>query len=61
MTDWEAIYAEEIEEHIKRNGMSGIDELFKEHLERWKKEDVNIGITGNSGVGKSSFINAIRG
>ena len=60
MSDWEARNAEEIKEHIKRNGLLGIDELFKEQLERWKKEEVNIGITGNSAAGKSSFINAIR-
>ena len=60
MSDWEARNAEEIKVHIKRNGLLDIDELFKEQLERWKKEEVNIGITGNSGAGKSSFINAIR-
>ena len=41
MSDWEARNAEEIKEHIKRNGLLGIDELFKEQLERWKKEEVN--------------------
>ena len=61
MSDLEEVNAEEIKEYIKRNGVSGIDEFSKMQLERWKNVKVNIGITGRSGVGKSSFINAIRG
>ena len=61
MSDLEEVNAEEIKEYIKRNGVSGIEEFFKIQLERWKEVEVNIGITGCSGVGKSSFINAIRG
>ncbi|KAH3729149.1 hypothetical protein DPMN_055112 [Dreissena polymorpha] len=30
-------------------------------LARWETEKLHIAVTGNSGVGKSSFINAIRG
>jgi predicted GTPase len=33
---------------------------MKEKLERWKEVKINIAILGNSGAGKSSFINAIR-
>ena len=61
MSDLEEVNQEEIKEYIKRNGVSGIEEFFKMQLERWKEVEVNIGITGRSGVGKSSFINAIRG
>ena len=61
MSDLEEVNEEEIKEYIKRNGVSGIDEFFKMQLDRWKKVKVNIGITGCSGVGKSSFINVIRG
>ena len=61
MSDLEEVNQEEIKEYIKRNGVSGIEEFFKMQLERWKEVEVNIGITGCSGVGKSSFINAIRG
>ena len=61
MSDWEKVNAEEIKEHINVNGVSGVDEFFKMQLERWKKVEVNIGITGDSGTGKSSFINVIRG
>ena len=61
MSDLEEVNEEEIKESIERNGVSGIEEFFKMQLGRWKKVKVNIGITGNAGVGKSSFINAIRG
>ena len=45
----------------------GIKSLFhfKENLEKdlsqWKDVPLNIAVTGNSGVGKSTFINTIRG
>lgn len=61
MSDWEEINEKEIKEYIERNGVSGIDEFFKKKLDIWKKEDVNIGITGDSGAGKSTFINVMRG
>ena len=50
----------DVPEHIKEHGVSGIEEIFKAKLEGWKNVEINIGVTGNSGVGKSSFINAIR-
>ena len=34
---------------------------LREALIGWKDIKIKIGVTGNSGVGKSSFINAIRG
>ncbi|KAL9953047.1 hypothetical protein ACROYT_G040398 [Oculina patagonica] len=52
---------EEVKEYIKQNGVSKIKELFKKKLEKWQDVEVNIGITGDTGAGKSSFINAIRG
>jgi interferon gamma inducible protein 47 len=37
------------------------NDFFKEKTEEeWKEIPLNIGVIGNSGVGKSSFINAIR-
>ena len=62
--DWEYVTAEdaeEVKEYIVQNGVSNIRELLKEKLDRWQEAEVNIGITGDSGAGKSSYINAIRG
>ena len=58
---WELIYAEELQDYVDQNGVSDIEEFFKNKLERWRDIEVNIGITGDSGTGKSSFINSIRG
>ena len=35
--------------------------MMNEKLEQWREVKVNLAILGASGVGKSSFINAIRG
>ena len=62
--DWEHVNSEdakELQEYIEQNGVSNIHELLKEKLDRWREVEVNIGITGDSGAGKSSYINAIRG
>ena len=59
-TDWEILTQEEIKGYVEEHGLSRIKEYFKTKLERWQEVEVNIAITGDSGVGKSSFINAIR-
>ena len=61
MADWAAMHLEGVEEHVDQNGVLKIDEFFKEKLDRYQNEKVKIGITGDSGAGKSSYINAIRG
>jgi len=53
--------AEEIEEYIEQNGVSNIHILLKSKLCEWQEVEVSIGITGNSGTGKSTFINTVRG
>ena len=55
------VNGEDTEEYIKKKGLVGIEEFLKGQLEKWKDVEINIGVTGDGGVGKSSFINAIRG
>jgi predicted GTPase len=45
---------------MEEHGVSESEEFIKTKLEGWKNVEINIGITGGSGVGKSSFINTIR-
>ena len=59
-TSWEVLTQEEIKGYVEEHGLSRIKEFFKKKLQRWQEVEVNIAITGDSGVGKSSFINAIR-
>ena len=47
--------------YIKENGVSGIEEFLRKKLQRIKDVKIRFGITGDSGTGKSAFINAIRG
>ena len=60
LSEYETLHAKGVPEHIHKHGVSGIEELFKAKLDDWKKVEINIGVTGNAGVGKSSFINAAR-
>ena len=59
--DWELIQMEELKNEIDESGVSNIEAFFKKRLERWQEVEVHIAITGDSGTGKSSFINSIRG
>ena len=61
LSSWETLNNEDLSEYIEEHGVDGIGEFFKAKLERWKGVEINIGVTGECGVGKSSFINAIRG
>ena len=59
--DFETIDTAEIQSYVEQNGVKGISEFLKQKLDTWKETEVHIGITGNSGSGKSSFVNTIRG
>jgi putative protein kinase ArgK-like GTPase of G3E family len=48
-------------EYIDKNGVSGFGEFLTNKLNAWKNVKIRFGITGSSGTGKSTFINAIRG
>ena len=60
LTEWELASAMDVKNYVDKNGVSEIAEFFKERLESWKYVEVHIGITGDLGAGKSSFINTIR-
>ena len=47
--------------YIKKNGVSGIEKFLKEKLKESRNFQIRFAITGDSGAGKSAFINAIRG
>ena len=61
-TEWEVPDKEYLEK-IKKAMEVGARESLKmieEIREGWKSIPLNVAVIGNSGVGKSSFINAIR-
>eukprot|EP00092_Neocalanus_flemingeri_P013095 GFUD01014110.1.p1 GENE.GFUD01014110.1~~GFUD01014110.1.p1 ORF type:complete len:429 (+),score=113.97 GFUD01014110.1:97-1383(+) len=50
----------EMEKAYNHQGMNGLKTYIDRNLSAWKKTPVNIAITGQSGSGKSSYINAVR-
>jgi putative protein kinase ArgK-like GTPase of G3E family len=46
---------------VEEKGVAGAQAVMREKLESWKDVEIKIGVTGNAGVGKSSFINTFRG
>uniref|UniRef100_A0A3Q0RP46 Immunity related GTPase cinema n=1 Tax=Amphilophus citrinellus TaxID=61819 RepID=A0A3Q0RP46_AMPCI len=50
-----------VKEALEKNDQAGAAEKIQEYLEKKDKIPLNIGITGESGAGKSTFINAFRG
>ncbi|XP_029972499.1 interferon-inducible GTPase 5-like [Salarias fasciatus] len=60
---WDVITSDEvteIQEEMEKSPDKGLAKI-KEYLEKQKNTPLNIAITGESGSGKSTFINAFRG
>ena len=55
-----ADFAETLNETADKMSTENLDEIIKE-LDQWKNTSINIAIIGQSGVGKSTFINKFRG
>ncbi|XP_060608675.1 interferon-inducible GTPase 1-like [Ruditapes philippinarum] len=61
LDDFDRTTAVEYEEAFKSGGMTKLSKKIEEDIDKWRNVPVNIAVTGNSGVGKSSFINSYRG
>jgi predicted GTPase len=53
--------AKKLKKIFKKRGQAGVDQYLKEKQDEWKNTPLNIAVIGASGVGKSTFVNAIRG
>ena len=49
------------EEALEKGGPKGLTDFATKKLNEWKSQPVSIAVVGQSGAGKSSFINTIRG
>ncbi|XP_030580444.1 interferon-inducible GTPase 5-like [Archocentrus centrarchus] len=50
-----------VKEALKNNDTAGAAKIISKYLEKQNNVPLNIAITGESGAGKSTFINAFRG
>ena len=60
-TGWEMINTEELQDYVKLNGVSRVEEYVASRLDDWRNVVVHSAVCGVSEAGKSSFINRIRG
>ncbi|XP_074548746.1 interferon-inducible GTPase 5-like [Halichoeres trimaculatus] len=54
-------FQEEVRAHLQNSNMASAAAKIQEFLEKKKNIHLNIAITGETGSGKSTFVNAIRG
>ena len=52
---------QEMQKLIEEKGIKATREKINKDLDAWKEKEIKICVTGSGGVGKSHFINAIRG
>ena len=57
--NWKSVL-DELKGNIDKDRLEKALKQFNEDFDNWKNEQVKLAVTGKSGVGKSSFINAIR-
>ena len=51
----------EVQKLIEEKGIEAVQQQMSKQLESWKEKKIKLCVTGMGGVGKSHFINAIRG
>ncbi|XP_052776364.1 T-cell-specific guanine nucleotide triphosphate-binding protein 2-like [Mya arenaria] len=64
LDDLDMISDEETEEYkriLKETGYTAFREKLEDTINGWKTIQINIAVTGESGTGKSAFINSFRG
>ncbi|XP_046843658.1 uncharacterized protein LOC124437776 [Xenia sp. Carnegie-2017] len=52
---------EEAKFHVNKYGLIDVDDFYQTQIDSWRNMKINIAVTGYTGTGKSSFINAVRG
>ncbi|XP_067676907.1 interferon-inducible GTPase 5-like [Haliotis asinina] len=64
MDKFEDISQEEVDEirrHVDEHGLSGLPGKVQEKMRAWRNIPLSVAVVGESGVGKSTFINSVRG
>ncbi|XP_046562331.1 interferon-inducible GTPase 5-like [Haliotis rubra] len=64
MDTFEDISQDEIDEirrHVDEHGLSGLPGIVQDKMKDWRNVPLSIAVVGEAAVGKSSFINSIRG
>ncbi|XP_028404176.1 interferon-inducible GTPase 5-like [Dendronephthya gigantea] len=51
----------EAERFVAEHGVDDIGQFYREQMNEWREAEINIAISGDTGAGKPSFINSIRG